>query len=365
MRVGTTVNRGGGLGGLARTLRRKAGSLRRRLRRKARSVRRRLLPSRSRLDVRSWIGKPTSEPSPIERRAAIEPDSQYPPSFELTAIREYHPEFAQLDDATLLQMHRAHPEGSGLRTFRILDRNAFIALAGADRKILEIGPFHRPLLTGPNVQYFDVFDRDELLVRAVENGFSTERVPDVIHHVSPIADLSIVDDRFDAVISSHNIEHQPDLVRHLEQVGDLLDDDGRYFLIIPDHRYCFDHFLAPSTTAAVIDAYLERRTRHSRRTVLEHRAHTGHNISIRHWAGDHGDPTEDRIERMRGAIDELTSSGDRYIDAHAWQFTPDSFAEIIDDLRALDLCDFEVERLYPTVRNDLEFWAILRRSPVG
>ena len=300
-------------------------------------------------------------PTPTEERAAAEPPSPYPASFSLDALRANHPDLAGFDDAALIGHYRRTGFAEGRKGFRIADRNAFVALIGPQERTLEIGPFHAPVLTGPNVRYFDVLDRKGLVERATSHGLDTARIPEEIHFVSSTGDLSIVTERFDAVVSSHCIEHQPDLVRHLRLVADVLCNGGRYFVLVPDHRYCFDHFLSPSPTAAVIGAHLEARTRHTMRAVLEHRAHTAHNDPGRHWAADHGDPRENRAARLRSAIDEIAHAGDDYIDVHAWQFTPESFATVIDDLAELDLIPFDVERLYPTPRHHVEFWAILRK----
>lgn len=300
-------------------------------------------------------------PTPAEERSAAEPPSPYPASFSLDALRANHPDLAGFDDAALIGHYRRTGFAEGRKGFRIADRDAFVALIGAAARTLEIGPFQAPMLTGPNVRYFDVVDRNGLVERATSLGLDTARIPEQIHTVSPTGDLSVVTERFDAVVSSHCIEHQPDLVRHLRQVAAVLVDGGRYFVLVPDHRYCFDHFLPPSPTADVIGAHLEARTRHTTRAVLEHRAHTAHNDAGRHWAGDHGDPRENRSARLRAAIDELAGVGDAYVDVHAWQFTPESFATVITDLVELDLSPFDVERLYPTSRGHLEFWAILRK----
>lgn len=103
----------------------------------------------------------------------------------------------------------------------ISDRKAFISLIPQDASILEIGPFANPLAIGPKVKYFDVLTTKQLQDRAASLGLEVARVPQV-NYVSATADLSIVKDEFDVVISSHAIEHQPDLIRHLQQVEKLL-----------------------------------------------------------------------------------------------------------------------------------------------
>ena len=139
----------------------------------------------------------------------------------------------------------------------------------------------------------------------------------------------------------------------------------RFFLIIPDRRYCFDHYLSESTIADVLDAFIERRRHHSARSILEHRLMLTHNEASAHWAGDHGPdprrraPDADLVGRINDNLKVLTTH-DQYVDTHAWQFVPDSFAQLIGTLNAAGLIPFEAERVYPTLWSSNEFYAVLR-----
>jgi 2-polyprenyl-3-methyl-5-hydroxy-6-metoxy-1,4-benzoquinol methylase len=86
--------------------------------------------------------------------------------------------------------------------------------------------FDRPLKTGPHVRYFDVLDRDGLIQRAQKIGYETSGIPSKIDYVSAEADLGIVNEKFDFVLTCHAIEHQPNLVRHLMDVERLLEPGG-------------------------------------------------------------------------------------------------------------------------------------------
>ena len=244
--------------------------------------------------------------------------------------------------------------------YAVADRNAFVGLIPLTNSVLEIGPFAQPVLRGPHVRYVDVLSTEDLRKRARALGMDETKVPN-IGWVSNGSDLSVVNDTFDAVVSSHAIEHQPDFVGHLNQVADLLKPNGSYYLLVPDHRYCFDHFLTPSTVAQVLGAHLENRTVHSLSSVVEHRALTTHNDPARHWAGDHGDPNENRASRIASAIQEISDANGAYIDVHAWYFTPRSFREVITDLSATKHISFSDQRMFPTRPNSNEFWAILQK----
>ena len=241
----------------------------------------------------------------------------------------------------------------------VTDRNAFVGLIGREKRVLEIGPFAHPMLRGENVDHLDVLATGDLRQRAQLLGMDPDGVPE-IRWVSSGGDLNCVEEHYDVVVSSHAIEHQPDLVRHLQQVEAILRPGGCYYLLVPDHRYCFDHFLVPSTTAQVIGAHLEGRRVHSPAAVIEHRALTTHNDPVRHWAGDHGDATENRAERIAAALREISDASGAYIDVHAWYFTPPSFRGIIGDLHAGGFTGFTVQRMFPTRPNSNEFWCILQ-----
>lgn len=234
------------------------------------------------------------------------------------------------------------------------------ARIGPDDTVLEIGPFTRPQVRGPNVRYFDVLDREALIARAKRVGYPVGTPVD-IDFVSPEADLSIVTGEYDYVISSHCIEHQPDLVAHLQKVGRLLKRGGAYLAMIPDKRYCFDHFLPASSVDAVLEAHREGRTRHTLENVLNHRARTTHNDADRHWAGDHGKPRSlaefQAIEAE--TIAEFEAKKGEYIDTHAWQFTPQSFKSIIDELHRSGLSPLQTVSIAETAKNTFEFGAVL------
>ena len=239
-------------------------------------------------------------------------------------------------------------------------REHFLGRVGQRGSILEIGPFFRPALRGENVSYFDVLDSDELKERAARLGFSDQAasVPD-IRWVSPEGDLSVVSQEFDAAFSSHCIEHQPDLIRHLEQVASVLKPDGNYYLIIPDKRYCFDHFLRESSADAIISAVGRRN--HAFLSIVEHRALTTHNDPERHWKGDHKDPGFEFSVggRASAAAEEFFAADGAYVDVHAWQFTPASFARAVRALHATGHTRLTVKEVFATPYGRQEFTAVL------
>jgi hypothetical protein len=139
---------------------------------------------------------------------------------------------------------------------------------------------------------------------------------------------------------------------------------GYYVIIIPDKRYCFDHFINETTIADVISMNINKAKNHSIKSVIEHRALTCHNDSVRHWNNDHGQQLfENDKNTIKRALNEysIALQNDVYIDVHSLQFTPSSFSRIIDSLNKLEYIDLVVHKLYPTIRNSSEFFVILKK----
>ena len=283
-----------------------------------------------------------------------------PTEFDTTVYRSLYSDLAPLTGEQLQEHYTAFGRTEGRMANRVHNRNEFAALIPESATVLEVGPFNRPMLRGPNVFYFDVLSENGLVARAKSIGLDPSGVPH-IHYVSAVGDLSIIDRQFDAVISSHCLEHQPDMIRHLKEISRLLHSNGAYLLLLPDKRYCFDHFIPLSNIAEIIAAHHERRTIHTLRSVIEHRALTTHNDSARHWREDHGIYLQDFRQRLERGLQEFADAKGAYIDVHAWYLTPDSAAEILSTLHRIGVSPFGVARIYPTRNCSIEFWMILRK----
>jgi SAM-dependent methyltransferase len=285
---------------------------------------------------------------------------QLVPEIDLPLYRSLHDDLRHMDDAQLADHYRTYGWREGRRANAVQSRANFLGMVPSGARILEIGPFCVPLLRGPNVFYFDVKDREQLIERARALGWPYQDAPD-IDYVSPSGDLRIVPDHFDVVLSSHAIEHQPNLIKHLVDVEHLLNPGGYYFVIIPDKNFCFDHFIPESTLAGVIEAHVENRKTHSLRSVVEHRALTTHNDPLQHWRGNHGEFMVSIGSRVEAAIAEYQAADGAYIDVHAWYFSPPSFRELVRALNETCYTGLYVERVYSTLYGMFEFWAILRK----
>ncbi|KIC47716.1 hypothetical protein RA29_19375 [Tateyamaria sp. ANG-S1] len=228
---------------------------------------------------------------------------------------------------------------------------------------LEIGPYFHPVVKGPNARYFDVFDTEELKRRADEDPnpiVTADTVPDM-HYSDPHGDISTIPETFAEVFSSHCIEHQPDLISHFEKVYDLLEPGGRYIAFVPDKRFCFDHFSPYSSVADILQAFAEKRTRHTLASVTNLIAGRTHNDASRHWLKDHADADyfTGYPDRVKTALEIFQSAGGNYIDCHAWRFKPDSFAQIYDVLYRLGQVRLRLVEVGDSRQNTQEFTIIL------
>lgn len=293
--------------------------------------------------------------------ASIEADTRpLPPAVDPPIYRQLWSDLAGFDDAALLAHFERHGADEGRRGNALATREEFAALVPAEADALEIGPFCKPLLHGRGAKYFDVMDKPALEQRARDIGLGGSTAPH-IHFVSPVGDLAVVDETFDYILSSHCLEHQPDLVAHLQQITRILRPGGRYFVLVPDKRYCFDALLAESTVADVLDAHHAGRKTHLLKSVIEHRALTTHSDCVRHWKGDHGSVAGESADRVLKAIQEFAAADGRYVDVHAWYFTPRSVRSLLITLRNAGYITLNIERLYPTRFRSVEFWMTLRK----
>lgn len=229
-----------------------------------------------------------------------------------------------------------------------------------DGSILEIGPLNNPNFRGGNVNYFDVLNSEGLRKKTIQWGLNPIGVPDKIDYVSANGDLAVVDRTFSCVYSAHVIEHQPDFVEHLLKVEYLLEHDGVYIMVIPDKRYCMDHYKRLSTIEEVLTAYNEKRKKHTLKTMLDG-LYSTHNNSEDHWKGKHGEQTELTLGGVENVMEAYDNSNGQYMDAHAWQFTPESFERIIVFLNQLGIIQLSFLKVYDTSYGQQEFYAVLKK----
>ena len=313
------------------------------------------------MQKRAVDGRDGHDGAVYRRTMPMEPDGPLLPTFDPSFYRATHPDLELVDDAAAVRHYEDHGRREGRLGSPLARREGLVAWIDPAQPTLEIGPFCQPLVRGEAVRYLDHLDAAGLRARAIALGMDPTGCPGRIDFVGGLDDVEA--ESFEIVVASHSIEHQPDLVRHLEEVARVLRANGRYYLVVPDKRFCFDHFLAESTIADMLDAFEEERTVHRLGSVVEHVALVAHNDPVRHWRGDHGAVSEaERRRRTAEAVNAYRQSAGGYLDVHAWQFTPASFRAAMQTLVGLGLSAFEVEAVYDTPRDRAEFCAVLRRA---
>ena len=321
-----------------------------------------------------------------------------PPEFDVNYYRQSYPELKIFPDDIVIEHAKRFAVEQG-RSTCIYDRREYLQILlqnSIDKhhlKALEISPWDNPFLRGENVKYFDAADtetlRKSLQENATEAGRYANHLPEKIDFVSPSGDLSVVDETFDVVLSSHVIEHTPDLIRHFQSVGNILNAGGLYVLLIPDKRYCFDYYHPESTIAEVMDAYNSERKIPRLADVINVAFTSTHNGPVNHWLGEHGERwgytdkpihsdasvevmgeffrgkdkrvSREKLLRLMGKYDESVAQ-DRYISTHNWRFTPENFGYIVKLLSALKFIDLSLHRLCHTLWGRVEFIAILEKT---
>jgi SAM-dependent methyltransferase len=283
----------------------------------------------------------------------------FPPEFDAEFYRNAYSDLRNFTEAQLEAHYKQYGASEARLPNRIRNRSEFIKEISSSASTLEIGPFCTPIAIGENVKYFDVLPQEKLMERARILGFPDAGVP-FLDYVSPNGDLSIVDCKFDIVVSSYCLEHQPDLIKHLRDVSSILNPGGCYVALAPDKRYCHDHFMAESTIAGVLAAYHTGRTTHPLGSVLAC-ALSAHNDHVRHWNGDHGEQFEDLDARIKFFLAEHERAQGGYVDVHSWYFTPDSARHILATLRRMNYIQLECIRCYDTRKNQNDFWLVLQK----
>jgi len=238
-------------------------------------------------------------------------------------------------------------------------------------RCLEIGPSYNPILPkrdGYRVETVDHATAADLREKyRVHPGVDIAKIEEVDHvwHGEPLSAV-VGTGRFDVVVASHVIEHTPDLLGFLEECEKTLTPTGRLVLAVPDRRRCFDFFRPASTTGAVLQAHLEKRTRHTPGNAFDFVANFA-TFDGRQVAGEDGAATfalSNKATDAKGLFNHFaTASPAEYHDCHAWVFTPSSFRLIASDLAAIGAIALREEGFWETPI--FEFVTILARAAAG
>jgi len=250
------------------------------------------------------------------------------------------------------------------------ERNARL-LAGLSRDvpIIEIGPSFNavaPRSAGWQVTTVDHAGQEALREKYRDSpGVDPGRIEevDIIWRGGPLEEAFPPEARGShaALIACHVLEHIPDPIGFLLAAERLLMPAGALLLALPDKRWCFDLFRPLSTTGQVLAAHLRRDSRHTAANLFDQMAYSAVRDGSGGWGpGATAEPL--LVHSLEQAASWFEQGGQQadYVDCHAWQFTPASFALLVLELGELGAIDWRVDWIRPEPA--MEFLVRLRRG---
>jgi SAM-dependent methyltransferase len=235
---------------------------------------------------------------------------------------------------------------------------------------LEIGPSYNPLVpksSGRRIETLDHAPAAELRERyrtAPNVDITRIEEVDYISDGRPLAEIINKRDYYDYIVASHVIEHTPDMLGFLKDCDALLKPDGVLVLAVPDKRRCFDVLQPLTSTGMVLQAHLERRTRHTPGQIFDFIAYNALREGASGWTFRADGPLTfaHDLDFARYGFERALSSP-TYVDAHAWRFTPSSFRLILNDL--FEAGHLRLRERFFREGDTLEFYASLSRRGLG
>lgn len=232
---------------------------------------------------------------------------------------------------------------------------------------VEIGPLTRPIVRKESGEVFYI-DRATTAELKQEFGGSGSHIDprdivevDFVWGEASLADC-VGERKFDYCIASHVVEHVPDLITWLYEIADILKPTGVLSLVVPDRRYTFDFLRHNSTLAEAAEAHVQRLRKPSYRQVFDHFFNYSEVDAAQLWASaeyrDQIRPKHCPLEVANAASESLR----RYIDAHCWVFTAESFVELLDQIASIKHMPFKIANLFPPERGTNEFFVTLKMS---
>jgi SAM-dependent methyltransferase len=248
-------------------------------------------------------------------------------------------------------------------------RAAFLSLFDPSGFGLEIGPSYNPLL--PKADGYNV----EVLDHASQDGLREKYSRDPAADVSRIEAVDYVSDgrpmrkvigetgRYDFIVASHVIEHTPDMIGFLQDCESLLRPGGVLALAVPDMRFCFDRYKSPTSLGEIIEAHVERRTRHTRASLFDHGAYFCEVDGASGWPRTSESVPALKFDLHKAMALSARHDAGAYIDNHGWQFVPSSFRMIAADLHELGKLQFREAAFQET--DIFEMFVIMSATGAG
>ncbi|WP_188130945.1 methyltransferase domain-containing protein [Paraburkholderia panacisoli] len=241
-------------------------------------------------------------------------------------------------------------------------------LAGIDltRSVgAEIGALCNPLVTKDDgdIIYVDYADADSLRKHYAGNpSVDVDKIveTDAIWGKQTLAET--LKRPVDFIVASHVIEHVPDLITWLRELRDALTADGQVRLAIPDKRFTFDLLRRETELSDVLDSYVTSARVPKPHAILDYYLNATPVDPMAAWRGELNESNVKRPNNFEPAMAMARDAAinGTYHDAHCWVFTPRSFANLMEQLSALELVQFACDRFINTEFNTIEFFVSLR-----
>jgi SAM-dependent methyltransferase len=234
---------------------------------------------------------------------------------------------------------------------------------------LEVGPSYNPLLpkaAGYRVETADYLDAAGLRAKYAGANVNLNAIEEVDHVIGDSGLAASIGKQgcYDYIVASHVIEHTPDLIGFLRECESLLRPEGVLVLAVPDKRCCFDIFQSLTSLGAVVQAYLERRTRPGPAQIIDDRAYNAVRGGAIGWSlGAKGPLTFFLDLPTAVATFGRDRTASHYIDVHVWKFVPSSFRLLIGDLAAFGFVGLRERSFADTMGN--EFFVTLAPNGTG
>lgn len=235
---------------------------------------------------------------------------------------------------------------------------------------LEVGPSYNPLLPkseGFNVKSLDHANQADLITKykAIDHNIAAIEPVDYVSDGRPMTEVIGQSGIFDFVIASHVIEHTTDMIGFIQDCESLLKPEGVLILAIPDKRFCFDYFKPITSLGQIVQAHIEKRTRHTPATFFDHHFYHSARSGVTVWnkndnsqiAMVHSDPS------LAEAVMQNVINQPQYTDAHNWIYTPASFRLIMKAMAEMGYTKL-VENIF-TGSDHHEFYMSFRRDAAG
>ena len=256
-------------------------------------------------------------------------------------------------------------------------------------EVLEIHPYHSPIANhlDSNVYSVDICSQEQLIETAMKdptiNNNAIKHIPKTTFLLSEKNNFSITkcitDKKFDVILSSHNVDRCPNLIKYLNDYSSILNDNGCLVAFIPDCRFEFNSLRKETSLSDILSDFYNENTKPTFKQIIDCNILRCSNDAVVHWKNHYKVLYNRNIESLKKIdghvndkyntttmskqdIDKLyLLSKTTYVDTHNYTFNSKSFKQFIKTLYNLKYINFNVHKMYHTLKDSNEFCVILKK----